>query len=126
MYQHTTQNGVVFNREYPSQSGRLQAVPDAAPDGGVLLGTGSQRVLNGDDQQLVEKFARLVQQGVAAARITVVPHGEDDPRGEGRTRRERHASDRRVEITLEGEGSERVRRVRQRDDLQVGRRGPSR
>jgi outer membrane protein OmpA-like peptidoglycan-associated protein len=76
---------------------------------------------------------RLVAQGVATERITVVPHGEDDPRGEGRTHRERHASDRRVEITLEGEGSERVRRVRQRDDLQVGpavpgpaRRGSSR
>jgi hypothetical protein len=67
VYQHTSQNGVVFNREYPSQSGRLQAVPDAAPDGGVLLGTGSQRVLNGDDQQLVEKFARLVQQGVVGS-----------------------------------------------------------
>lgn len=64
---------------------------------------------------------RLVRQGVAPERITVVPHGEELPRGEGRTRRERHASDRRVEITLEGEGSDRVRVRRQRDDLQAGR-----
>jgi outer membrane protein OmpA-like peptidoglycan-associated protein len=63
---------------------------------------------------------RLVEQGVAPARITVVPHGEDVPRGEGPTLRERHASDRRVEMTLQGEGSDRVRVMRQRDDLQVG------
>jgi hypothetical protein len=68
VYQHTAQNGVVFNREYPNQSGRLQPVPDANPDGGgVLLGTGSQRILTGDDPELASKFSRLVQQGTAGS-----------------------------------------------------------
>lgn len=67
VYQHSSQNGVVFLREYPTQSGRLQPVPNAAPDGGVLLGTGTERILSGEDPQLVDKFARLVQQGVAGS-----------------------------------------------------------
>lgn len=67
--------------------------------------------------------SRLVQQGVAPARITVVPHGERSSRGEGATLRERHALDRRVEVILEGEGSDRVRVVPQREDLQLAPRG---
>jgi hypothetical protein len=69
VYQHTTQNGVVFNRDYPTQSGRLQPVPDANPDGGpgVLLGTGTQRILTGEDPDLVAKFSRLVQQGTGGS-----------------------------------------------------------
>lgn len=63
VYQHTSQNGVIFYREYPDQYGRLQPVPDASPDGGVLLGTGTERVLSGEDPNLVAKFSRLVQQG---------------------------------------------------------------
>lgn len=67
VYQHSIQNGFIFNRDYPTQSGRLQPVPDRAPDGGVVLGTGSERVLSGEDPQLVDKFARLVQQGVTGS-----------------------------------------------------------
>lgn len=67
VYQHSSQNGVVFLRDYPTQAGRLQPVPDRSPDGGVLLGTGTQRVLTGEDPELVDKFARLVQQGVAGS-----------------------------------------------------------
>lgn len=67
VYQHSLQNGLRFNREYPTQSGRLQSVPDRGPDGGVLLGTGTERLLTGEDPQLVDKFARLVQQGVAGS-----------------------------------------------------------
>jgi hypothetical protein len=68
VYQHTSQNGVVFNRNYPTQSGRLQPVPDANPDGGgVLLGTGTQRILTGEDPDLVAKFSRLVQQGTGGS-----------------------------------------------------------
>lgn len=63
VYQHTSQNGVIFYREYPDQYGRLQPVPDASPDGGVVLGTGTERVLTGEDPDLVAKFSRLVQQG---------------------------------------------------------------
>jgi hypothetical protein len=39
-------------------------VPDALPDGGVLLGSGTERVLNNDDPQIVAKFSRLVRVGV--------------------------------------------------------------
>jgi hypothetical protein len=67
VYQHSSQNGVVFLRDYPTQSGRLQPVPDRGADGGVLLGTGTQKILNGEDPQLVEKFARIVQQGVVGS-----------------------------------------------------------
>ncbi len=67
VYQHSSQNGVIFLRDYPNQSGRLQPVPDRGTDGGVLLGTGSQRILSGEDPELVDKFARLVQQGVAGS-----------------------------------------------------------
>ncbi len=67
VYQHSSQNGVVFFREYPTQSGRLQPVPDRSADGGVLLGTGTERVLTGEDPNLVDKFSRLVQQGVAGS-----------------------------------------------------------
>ncbi|MBS1152535.1 MAG: putative lipoprotein, partial [Myxococcaceae bacterium] len=63
VYQHTFSGGIDFNREYPGQSGKLQAVPDSELDGGVILGTGTERVLNGNDPALVTKFARLVQQG---------------------------------------------------------------
>ena len=67
VYQHSSQNGVIFLRDYPNQSGRLQPVPDANPDGGVLLGTGTQRILSGEDPELVAKFGRLVQQGTAGS-----------------------------------------------------------
>ncbi len=63
VYQHTFSGGIDFNKEYPVESGRLQPVPDADPDGGVVIGTGTERVLNGNDPALVSKFARLVQQG---------------------------------------------------------------
>lgn len=65
--------------------------------------------------------ARLVEQGVAPARIRVVPHGEAASRHEGATRREQDAHDRRVEFTVEGQGSDRVAVVRQREDVQPGR-----
>ncbi|MBL8935730.1 MAG: VWA domain-containing protein [Archangium sp.] len=67
VYQHSSQNGVVFFREYPTQSGRLQPVPDRGADGGVVLGTGTERLLTGEDPELVDKFSRLVQQGVAGS-----------------------------------------------------------
>ncbi len=64
VYQHTFSGGIDFNKEYPAQAGKLQPVPDSDGDGGVLLGTGTERVLNGDDPLLVAKFSRLVQQGI--------------------------------------------------------------
>ncbi|MBE2252682.1 MAG: VWA domain-containing protein [Myxococcus sp.] len=67
VYQHSNQNGVVFVRDYPTQSGRLQPVPDLGPDGGVQLGTGTERLLSGEDPNLVDKFSRLVQQGVSGS-----------------------------------------------------------
>lgn len=67
VYQHSSQNGVVFFREYPTQAGRLQPVPERGADGGVMLGTGTERLLTGEDPDLVDKFSRLVQQGVAGS-----------------------------------------------------------
>lgn len=74
VYQHTNSGGFAFYADcqtrgiYCTQTGKLQPVPDANPDGGgVLLGTGSERVLVGTDPQLVEKFARLVQQGTTGS-----------------------------------------------------------
>jgi hypothetical protein len=67
VYQHTSQNGVVFYRTFPAESGRLQPVPERGSDGGVVLGTGSERVLSGEDPDLVDKFSRLVQQGTAGS-----------------------------------------------------------
>jgi hypothetical protein len=49
---------------YCRQEGKLQAVPDGLPDGGVAPGTGTQRVLDNDDPDLVAKFSRLVRVGV--------------------------------------------------------------
>ncbi|MBX7116255.1 MAG: VWA domain-containing protein [Myxococcaceae bacterium] len=63
VYQYSLVNGVRFLKDYPTQEGRLQPVPDAAPDGGVLLGTGTERMINGDDPLLIDKFSRLVRQG---------------------------------------------------------------
>lgn len=67
VYLHTKINGVEFSRGYPEQSGRLQPVPDLASDGGVVLGTGSERMLTGDDPEVVAKFARLIQQGTSGS-----------------------------------------------------------
>lgn len=52
---------------YPLESGRLRPVPDALPDGGLALETNNERVLSGDDPALLEKFARLVHQGVGGS-----------------------------------------------------------
>lgn len=67
VYQHTLINGVEYYKEFPQQSGRLQAVPEPSADGGVVLGTGTERVLSGEDPDLVSKFARLVQQGTSGS-----------------------------------------------------------
>jgi hypothetical protein len=74
VYQHSNSGGFPFFADcqtrgiYCTQSGKLQPVPDANPDGGgVLLGTGSERILEGTDPELVAKFARLVQQGTSGS-----------------------------------------------------------
>ncbi len=63
VYQHSKVANLEGYRTYPTQSGLLQPVPDEAADGGVALGTGTERVLSGEDPLLVPKFARLVRQG---------------------------------------------------------------
>lgn len=67
IYQHTLVNGVKGYKEYPGQSGRLQAVPESLPDGGLVLGSGSERVLRGEDPLLLEKFQKLVRQGTTGS-----------------------------------------------------------
>ncbi len=64
VYRHSLINNQLDFRTYDDQAGKLQAVPDAAPDGGVVLGTGTERMLTGEDPSLVEKFSRLVRQGI--------------------------------------------------------------
>jgi len=68
VYENFFENGVAFYRAcsqgtWCTQSGKLQPVPDALPDGGIIPGSGSQRVIDADDTEFLEKFARLVQQG---------------------------------------------------------------
>jgi hypothetical protein len=73
VYQHTNVNNFRFFTDcqtrgtYCTQSGKLQPVPESGPDGGVLYGTGSERVINSSDSQFVDKFARLVQQGTTGS-----------------------------------------------------------
>ncbi len=63
VYQHTLQNGVSWMRDFPTQSGHLRAVPTVLADGGLNLEAGTERVLSGEDPELVGKFAKLVRQG---------------------------------------------------------------
>jgi hypothetical protein len=68
IYQNALRSsGASTYTEYPTQSGKLQPVPDAAGDGGVILGTGTERVLTGEDPELISKFARLVQVGTGGS-----------------------------------------------------------
>jgi len=63
VYQHSTQNGVEWFLPYPKQAGRLRPVPNFLPDGGVEYETDNERILVGDDPEVVAKFQKLVQQG---------------------------------------------------------------
>lgn len=63
VYQHTLINGVDWVRDFPTQSGHLRPVPTLLLDGGLVLENGNERVLSGEDPDLVPKFAKLVQQG---------------------------------------------------------------
>lgn len=67
VYQNAQVSGRFYYQEYPNQSGRLQPVPDAAPDGGVVLGTGTERMLDASDPALIDKFARLIHQGTGGS-----------------------------------------------------------
>lgn len=51
--------------EFTDQAGKLQAVPEAAADGGTAPGT--EKILTSEDPALVEKFARLVKQGTVGS-----------------------------------------------------------
>jgi cell division protein ZapA (FtsZ GTPase activity inhibitor) len=62
VYQHSTQSGVDWWLTYPN-GGRLRPVPEFLEDGGVRYETGNERILVGDDPEVVAKFAKLVQQG---------------------------------------------------------------
>jgi hypothetical protein len=59
VYQNANRGGPLEYSEYADQMGKLRAVPQA--DGGV----GTEKVLKGDDAALVDKFARLVKQGIS-------------------------------------------------------------
>ncbi|MBI3184845.1 MAG: VWA domain-containing protein [Myxococcales bacterium] len=92
VYQHTLVNGVRGYREYPGQAGRLQPVPDRSGDGGVVLGTGTEKMLSGLDPELTDKFGRLVQVGTfgsgqetpfEAIRLALSPPLIDTPMEQG-------------------------------------------
>lgn len=65
VYQNAQVGSSLNLTEYASQSGRLQAVPLPAADGGVQPGT--ERMLTGDDPELIDKFRRLVRQGTSGS-----------------------------------------------------------
>ena len=48
----------------PSESGHLRPVPDRLADGGLVLEANNERLLSGEDPQLIDKLALLVRQGV--------------------------------------------------------------
>jgi hypothetical protein len=50
-----------------SSAGRLRPIPDVLPDGGYLLETDHERLLSGEDPNLVDKFSRLVHQGTSGS-----------------------------------------------------------
>ncbi|GMU63431.1 MAG: hypothetical protein AMXMBFR34_51940 [Myxococcaceae bacterium] len=62
VYQHSSVNGLDWWQVYPN-GGRLRPVPDFYDDGGINWETDNERILVGDDPEVVEKFAKLVQQG---------------------------------------------------------------
>lgn len=67
VYQNALVGGRTYYQDYPEQSGRLQPVPDEAADGGVVLGSGTERMLDASDPSLVDKFARLIHQGTGGS-----------------------------------------------------------
>jgi hypothetical protein len=69
VYQHAfipPPTGGVDLKYYPDQGGRLRGVPSALPDGGLGPPT-AEKILSGTDPLLVQKFARLVQQGTGGS-----------------------------------------------------------
>lgn len=65
-------NGRVGNQSfllnYATQSGRLRAIPTALADGGTNYDDpAAERLLSGTDPELINKFSRLVQQGVTGS-----------------------------------------------------------
>ncbi len=67
VYQHTLISGIEYLKYYPNQSGKLQPVPDLQADGGFTIGTGTERMLTGDDPDLIPKLSRLVRQGISGS-----------------------------------------------------------
>lgn len=67
VYLHSSMNGVEHFRDFGT-GGKLRPVPTVLPDGGLNLeSTTTERVLNGDDPELVNKFGLLVQQGTSGS-----------------------------------------------------------
>jgi hypothetical protein len=67
VYQHTTFAGTDFVRLFPQQSGKLRPVPEVLDGGALVLETTNERVLSGDDPDLVRKFSLLARQGIAGS-----------------------------------------------------------
>jgi hypothetical protein len=67
VYQHTQWHGTDYVRYFPAQSGWLQPVPDVLDGGTFVYQTHNERVLLGDDPDLVSKFTLLAQQGIAGS-----------------------------------------------------------
>jgi hypothetical protein len=67
VYQQVLFQGTKYYRDYPGQAGRLQPVPNVLADGGLDIGTGSERLLKGNDPNLIDKFQRLVRVGTSGS-----------------------------------------------------------
>jgi len=67
VYQHSNVGGFDYFRGYPGQEGRLRPVGTLLADGGVDPNTGTERLLNGEDPDLVDKLSRLVRQGTGGS-----------------------------------------------------------
>lgn len=67
VYLHGRNGVVTWFQPSTASAGRLRPVPDLLADGGYLLETSNERLLVGDDPGLLQKFSRLVHQGVAGS-----------------------------------------------------------
>lgn len=67
VYQHSNVGGFVWWTPYPKQAGKLRPIPEFFDDGGVEYETANERMLSGEDPELIAKFGKLVKQGVGGS-----------------------------------------------------------
>lgn len=67
VYEYSNVGGVETRLNFESQSGHLQAVPIPDPNNANNTIAGTEKVLRDDDPLLLDKFSRLVKQGISGS-----------------------------------------------------------